>query len=347
MRTETLEVLLVGPTPPPSGGVATHLEAIAEALFAHGARAFTVDPHRDRVGFAAALLFARKRKQLLHLHINGHNRKSWQLALLSGGARSILTVHSGLAPAYCRLHPRLVRLATDRYRAVLTVSPEVHAALAASVPSERLQLLQPFAPSLPQRIAPVGLRQIRRAHTRLFACALADGPEYGAAQLFEALALHRRRCPDDGTVIYGPSTRTAVHAQAVSHRGLVGRVHFLGELARPRALAVVAAADAFLRPTLADGDSLAVREALALRRPVIASRVGHRPPGVQTYPAEDPAALAELLFQPVGTALSPARDHDAVAALFRLYQTVAHGEVAIGTTLARLSPRDREAISEP
>jgi glycosyltransferase involved in cell wall biosynthesis len=35
----------------------------------------------------------------------------------------------------------------------------------------------------------------------------------------------------------------------------------------------------FVRATLEDGDSISVREALALGVPVVASRVGTRPPG--------------------------------------------------------------------
>jgi glycosyltransferase involved in cell wall biosynthesis len=35
----------------------------------------------------------------------------------------------------------------------------------------------------------------------------------------------------------------------------------------------------FVRPTLKDGDSISVREALVLGVPVVASRVGSRPPG--------------------------------------------------------------------
>jgi glycosyltransferase involved in cell wall biosynthesis len=47
----------------------------------------------------------------------------------------------------------------------------------------------------------------------------------------------------------------------------------------------MSACDVFLRPTLEDGDSISVREALSLGVPVVASRVGARPAGA-------------ILFQP-------------------------------------------------
>jgi hypothetical protein len=48
----------------------------------------------------------------------------------------------------------------------------------------------------------------------------------------------------------------------------------------------------FLRPTFQDGDSISVREALALGVPVVASRIGSRPPGTILF---HPGDLQDLL----------------------------------------------------
>jgi hypothetical protein len=112
-------------------------------------------------------------------------------------------------------------------------------------------------------------------------------------------------------------------------------VYLYGPLPIERALAVVEAADVFVRPTLADGDSLSVREAIALGRPVVASRVGVRPPGVVTYPADDPAALAELLFQTLGTARPlPDADEGPASTLMAVYARVEGRPAPLGTPLA-------------
>jgi glycosyltransferase involved in cell wall biosynthesis len=111
----------------------------------------------------------------------------------------------------------------------------------------------------------------------------------------------------------------------------------MGELPRDRALAVVAASDVFVRPTLADGDAISVREALALGRPVVASAVGARPAEAALFPAGDAAACAEQIFQSLDKRLPEfAPRVDCLPTLLDLYRRVGAqvGPVATGTALA-------------
>jgi glycosyltransferase involved in cell wall biosynthesis len=119
------------------------------------------------------------------------------------------------------------------------------------------------------------------------------------------------RLPRAALAVFGPGTASGASAAV----GLAGGVLALGELEHAAALAVVAGADVFVRPTRADGDALSVREALALGRRVVASAVGHRPSGCLLFPAGDSAALAARLAEasalpssPRGEAVEPARD---------------------------------------
>jgi glycosyltransferase involved in cell wall biosynthesis len=195
----------------------------------------------------------------------------------------------------------MVRAVCRRYDAVVAVNPAIAAALAeAAVAPARIVVCPAFTPAaLAFRLPPPGLAQLRRAHRLLLACALAPGPEYGAMVMLDAFKIVRSHNERAGLILYGPGTREPALAAAARARGLAGAVHHLGELARERALAVVAAADLFVRPTLADGDALSVREALALGRPVVASAVGARPPGTLTFTAGDAAACAEQIFRAV------------------------------------------------
>lgn len=60
-------------------------------------------------------------------------------------------------------------------------------------------------------------------------------------------------------------------------------------------------ADVMIRtPNISDGDSRAIREALAVGLPVVASQIGYRPLGVALYPAGD----IEMLAQAIDTVLN-------------------------------------------
>jgi glycosyltransferase involved in cell wall biosynthesis len=325
-------VLLVGSLPPPSGGVATHLAELARALAVRNTDVRPLDVRHGRVRLLAALVGARARGDLVHLHTNGHNPKSWALALLGSGPRSVLTIHSGLAPAFMRRHRRVVGAIARRYAHVVAVNPEIAAALADAGRND-VTVCAAFTPaSLQFRLAPPGLRQLRRAHRPLVACALAPGREYGAEVMLDAFARLRPRLPSVGLVCYGPGTRAL--APAVHARGLDSAVALLGELDRPRALAVVAAADLFVRPTLADGDAISVREALALGRTVVASNVGARPREALTFPAGSAAALTELLFHAASNpgVARTAPVTDCLPTLLGIYRRL--GLATVGTALA-------------
>jgi glycosyltransferase involved in cell wall biosynthesis len=121
-------VLLVGAIPPPTGGVASHIQELARALAGAGVAVTIVDPrHHGRL--LAHLAAARARGDVVHVHTNGHNRGSWMLAALCSGRRSLLTLHSGLAPAYIAAHRRVTRAVAAHYRHVIAVNREIARAL--------------------------------------------------------------------------------------------------------------------------------------------------------------------------------------------------------------------------
>ena len=321
-------VLLVGAIPPPTGGVASHIQELARALSAAGVAVTLVDPRHHR-RLLAHLAGARARGDLVHVHTNGHNRGSWMLAALCSGPRSLLTLHSGLAPAYIARHRRVTRAIAARYRRVIAVNAEIARALDVDT------VIPAWTPrSLAFRLPPPGLAQLRARHSPLYAAALAPGPEYGSSLLLDAFA--SLPFADKGLVLHGPGTRAL--ADEVARRGLRQSVALLGELPRERALAVVAACDVFVRPTLADGDSVSVREALALGRVVVASAVGHRPEGVLTFRAGSAANCAEVLFHAhAHTHSSPhPPTGDALPALLKIYQNcgVRLDAATSGTALA-------------
>ncbi len=140
--------------------------------------------------------------------------------------------------------------------------------------------------------------------------------------LLDGLAALAARKPALGCAVYGPGTDDPAFGARAAAKGLFPHLVPLGELAHPQALAAMRLADAFVRPTRADGDSISVREALALGTRVVASDVGHRPPHATLFRSGDPADLAARLASSLDGPPPPpgAAGHDAAPRILRLWR---------------------------
>ena|SRR6185295_6336034 len=305
-----MKILLIGPQPPPHGGISVHVAGIERQLITAGIPCRILDTTKisNRLRFAMTLIGFAMRGWTLHLHTNGHNRNSWILAWLCGmagrvGRGSALTLHSGMAPQYvssatrgrrsflagtCRLHRRII-----------CVAPEIEdAVVSLGMPEHRIEVTPAFIRSQP---APVTLNPQLAAwieqHRPLLSTALFFRPEYGFDLLVNAMARLRERHPDVGCVVMGSGEDFEKARERVAEASLDENMLLAGDVDHDTCLALMSASDAFIRPTLEDGDSISVREALELNVPVVASRVGTRPPGaILFHPGDVEDLLSKLEF---------------------------------------------------
>ena len=300
-----MRVLLIGPRPPPHGGISVHVSGIHRQLMAAGVTCRVLDMSlvRPGLGFGWTVLRHALQGWTLHLHTNGHNVKSWLIALgcgLAGQARGgcVLTLHSGLVPGYLEAAPlwrrTLATLACSLYRQVICVSPEIRSALLSlGLESRRIEVLPAFLSTLSPEVAPEsGLLAWIGRHRPLFSTVLFFRPEYGFDLLVAGLARLRRLYPSCGCLVMGSGEQAAEAAERVREAGLEENILLLGDINHDACLALISVCDVFLRPTLEDGDSISVREALSLGVPVVASRVGTRPAGAMLF---DPGDLEGML----------------------------------------------------
>jgi glycogen synthase len=295
-----MKILLVGPAPPPHGGISVHVSGIRKQLVAAGVECAVLDTSviPNRLRFARDLASYAARGWTIHLHTNGHNRNSWMLALLCGIAgkrngRCVLTLHSGMMPDYVASgsasRRRLAGFACGLYSRIICVGPALRdAAISLGTPAERTEIAPAFlataspeAPLEPRLLAWIGQRR------PLFSTALFFRPEYGFDLLVEGILRFRRRYPALGCLVMGSGEQSAEAARRVREAGLENDVLLLGDVDHDTCLALMCRSDVFVRPTLQDGDSISVREALALGVPVVASRVGSRPPGAILFEPGD------------------------------------------------------------
>ncbi len=346
-----MKVVLVGDFPPPHGGVAVHVEVLFRTVRANGGRCEVLDigkgqlpadgvvPAGGSMRFTARLGQYAVRGYQIHVHTSGANPKSWMLAgicALAGavsGKSPLITFHSGLGPAWIAQSAARRKTAAaiaSQFGTIIAVSDEIRDNLIrCGVAPAKIEVLPAFSRSfLEPGAPPPGFDALRADAAPLFSAMLAPGKVYGQEFLLDAFARVLGRIPSARLAVYGPGS-DAVRAEGVTA---------YGELHRPQALAVMAKSDIFIRPTLADGDSVSVREALAFGRSVVATRVGNRPPETRLVVPGDArslaegllAAVADLRAHPVREATLSAAGGDCVQRLLALYGHVAELPAAQG-----------------
>jgi glycosyltransferase involved in cell wall biosynthesis len=280
---------------------------------------------------------------VVHVHANGHNARSWLLALGCAAAgrtapARVLTLHSGLAPEYLAgataAERLLVRFALRSYERVLCVNERIRNAVAAlGVPAAKLEVAPAWLPeaSAPRALPDLLERWLDRGRP-LLSAALFFRPEYGLTVLLDALARLKPAYPGLACVVLGGGEQEAAARREVAARGMADWVLLTGDLPHELCLTLMARSDLFVRPTLADGDALSVREALALGVPVVASDAAPRPPGTRLFRRGDAVELAERAAAalagapPAPVRAAPAGDGDPLAKLLSTYREAADEE---------------------
>jgi glycogen(starch) synthase len=300
-----LKLLLIGPFPPPHGGVSVHVLTLKGLLEKSGIPCHVLNinrgaPSSDKylsirgpLHFIAVLSRYSLRGWSFHVHINGHNVKSWLVALTAGlvgmtGPAAMLTIHSGMSPAYLndRRCGRLLAWAVCKfYRHIIAVNSEIKDVLCSlSVPEGRIEILPAFLPaSAASAELPADFESWSRAHHPVISTALFYRPEYGFELLAQAISALRRKHPRLGCIVMGDSDSRP--------EGLPPYLFAVGDVTHESCLAVIARSDIFVRPTFSDGDAISVREAIALGTPVVASDVVSRPAGTLCFKTGDVSDL--------------------------------------------------------
>ncbi len=321
-RRGPLDVLILGPVPPPLGGVSVHIRRVVPLLQEAGLEVAVLN-HFSSVEFpwvAGALrrnplryLWSPRRYETNVLHYH-HSRWSPLVAVALGKGRSstryILTLHADELRR--ELESRvpgvgaLTRWALRRFDSFTAVSPQIAAFIRDYVPDRPIEVVPAFVPSSESVRAAPEIESFLAAGKTVVVAAykvqfLPDGRElYGldtAVAAYETVASERDELQLAIFVAEPPTGRRAI-AHWSRLEKILADAH-LGDRARlfvGRPLVPAFGYDVvFVRPTRVEGDALSVREALQAGVPVIASNVAVRPSGVVTFAADDATGLAEAL----------------------------------------------------
>ena len=292
MTGEPLRVCLVGPLPPPAGGMANQTMQLAGLLRGEG---FCVDVVQTNAPYRPAWIgrlrglraFFRLLPYVAHLWSRMAGADLVHLMANSGWSWFFFAVPAAIV-ARIRAVPLIVNYRggeaeTFLERYAWAVRPVVRRAAALVVPSGFLQqvfgrfgMATTIVPNIVDltRFRPAPEAAGRTAHlivTRNLE------PIYDNATAIRAFAIVRDRLPAVRMTIAGDGPLRASLEQLAADLGVADAVKFCGRVANADIPALYASADICLNPSLADNMPISLLESLASGVPVVSTRVGGVP----------------------------------------------------------------------
>jgi glycosyltransferase involved in cell wall biosynthesis len=292
MMAGPLRVCLVGPLPPPAGGMANQTAQLAELLRGEG---FHVDLVRTNAPYRPAwvgrLRIVRACFRLLPyvgclwsrmrgadvVHLMANSGWSWFLfaipAALVARLRAVPLVvnyRGGEAESFLGQSAWAVRPFVKRAAALVVPSTFLHEVFG------RFDMAATIVPNIVDlaRFRPAPAARDGEAHlivTRNLE------PLYDNATAIRAFALVRREIPAARMTIAGEGPLFAALQALACELGVADAVRFCGRVVNTDIPALYASAQVFLNPSLADNMPISVLESLASAVPVVSTNVGGVP----------------------------------------------------------------------
>ncbi|HMF11872.1 MAG TPA: glycosyltransferase [Gemmataceae bacterium] len=249
---------------------------------------------RPRITVTLARLLRRWQIDLVHTHDEKPLVYAGPAARLAGVRRVVHTRH-GQRPQLTRRQRFLVRIASRLTDHFVCVSQDIaRHTVEQGVAGHLVRTIWNGIDT--ERFAYVGARA-----DGPIVCVARLSPEKGVVDLVHATALAIHECPSLRVEIAGDGPCLAQLKNLTEELGISGHVRFLGQVRDVPAL--LAQASLFVLPSLSEGVSLTLLEAMARGLPVVATRVGgncevvvHGETGL-LVPAKDPGALAVEMLQ--------------------------------------------------
>jgi glycosyltransferase involved in cell wall biosynthesis len=286
-----LRIALVGPLPPPSGGMANQTKQLAGLLAAEGVRVELVQVNAPyRPAWIASLRGVRAMFRLFPYLL-----RLWQAAgsvqIMHIMANSGWSWHLFAAPAvwiaWLRGVPPVVNYrggdaASFFSRAFALVRPTLGRAAAVVVPSRFLaEVFGRY--SVPVRIVPniidLGRFAVQRAPVPTPHLIVTRNlePIYDIGTAIRAFALVRQRFPTARMTVAGSGPELDALARLVAELGLGDTVSFAGRIENSDIQALYQSASVMLNPSTIDNMPISILEAWASGVPVVSTNVGGIP----------------------------------------------------------------------
>ncbi len=243
---------------------------------------------------------------ILHLHVGGEITKR-VLGLIAvcayyGRGKSVLTIHSGGYPESKEgksAKRNSIRGAIfRRFEKLVTVNPLIAEVFERyGIAKDKIKVVYPFIQKNPDPSVeiPKNLKDFaeKKSPFLLTVCLLED--TYDLFMQIDALEKVLEKFPKAGLLIVGSGSLENDLKTTIASKKYADRIFLAGDVEHKITLHLINKADILLRTTKFDGDAIAVREALFLDTPVIATDNGMRPEGVNLISIHDADALVKMI----------------------------------------------------
>ncbi len=313
------KVLLIGPYPPPYGGQSVHVQNLQERLLGAGHSCVVLNTGAERkktipgcvrikniVDFGIKSVYYAARGFRMHVHLNAGSIRSLLPGIIAVfcarlfGTRSFITLHGGSEQVYLLQHngyrERTIWKLLSGADALICNNESVRMLLSRKgISLEKIVVIPAFSKNslgTDDEIRNPELERFLQEHPSIVSTTLFFRPEYGVETLLSAVGKAAREKSGFGLVVMGDLAGGKDYVKVIEKLGLTRNVFLSGDLPHAQCLLVIKRSNIFVRATLREGDSNAVREAMALGVPVVASDTGFRPEGVMLFRKGDADDLA-------------------------------------------------------
>jgi glycosyltransferase involved in cell wall biosynthesis len=308
------EIILIGPYPPPYGGISVHIKNLADYLATSGYRlkwlCIAEKVLRDIDGtntfrfqnyHRIICYLLKKGKAFYHIHVSGLGsfRRVFFgiIPKMMNRSKIVLTLHSGSFPIELNKQSKpirfLVGLLLKLIDHFICVNELIQKAICSlGIDPKKTSIVPAFAVNcdLTHMELPSPILTFYQNHSPVLATmGYSYETHYGFDLSIRAVTALREFYPRIGLVIAGPKNTDRHFEKLKSSFDLINKPFILiaGEIEYPVNLLIIKNCDVYLRPTDHDGDAVSIREALALNIPVVASRTSFRPDGILLFDIRD------------------------------------------------------------
>lgn len=313
-----LHIGLVGPLPPPNGGMANQTRQLAELLRHEGLAVSIVQTNADyRPRWVARIPVLRALFRLLPylhslwklagrcdlIHVMANSGWSWHLFAMPAiwvaklrKVPSIVNYHGGEAEAFLATSIRAVRASLNQSAALIVPSAFLEAVFSRFGLNARI---------VPNTIDTERFHNscLHREKRRQLLVSRNLEPIYDNETAIRAFAIVRQTYPDAQLTVAGSGPQAEPLAALVKELGLSGNVRFTGRLDRDQMARAYREADISINPSRVDNMPVSILEAMASGTPVVSTSVGGIPLLVEDgktallVPPGSPEAMAGAIKQ--------------------------------------------------